>query len=38
MRVSRFLTAAGLALVIAVTMSVSSLAQSKTDADFDKLM
>ena len=38
MRVSRFLTAAGLALVIAVTRSVSSLAQSKTDADFDKLM
>jgi cytochrome c556 len=38
MRVSRFLTAAGLALMIAVTMSVSSLAQSKTDEDFDKLM
>ena len=38
MRVTRFLTAAGLALVIAVTMSVSSLAQSKTDEDYDKLM
>ena len=38
MRVSRFLTAAGLALMIAVTMSVSSLAQSKTDEDYDKLM
>jgi cytochrome c556 len=38
MRVSRFLTAAGLALMFAVTMSVSSLAQAKTDEDFDKLM
>ena len=38
MRVTRFLTAAGLALAFAVTMSVSSLAQSKTDEDYDKLM
>jgi cytochrome c556 len=38
MHVSRFLTAAGLALIFAVTMSVSSLAQAKTDEDFDKLM
>lgn len=38
MRVSRFLIAAGLALAVAVTMSVTSLAQSKTDEDYDKLM
>jgi len=38
MRVSRFLTAAGMALALAVTMSVSSLAQVKTDEDYDKLM
>lgn len=38
MRISRFLTAAGLALAIAVTLSVSSFAQAKTDEDFDKLM
>ena len=38
MRVTRFLTAAGLALAFAVTMSVSSLAQAKTDEDYDKLM
>jgi cytochrome c556 len=38
MRVSRFLTAAGLALALAVTMSVTSLAQAKTDEDYDKLM
>jgi cytochrome c556 len=38
MRVSRFLIAAGMALAVAVTMSVTSLAQSKTDEDFDKLM
>jgi cytochrome c556 len=38
MRFSRFLTAAGLALAIAITMSVSSLAQAKTDEDYDKLM
>ena len=38
MRISRFLTAAGLALAIAITMSVSSLAQAKTDEDYDKLM
>ena len=38
MRVSRFLTAAGMALALAVTMSVSPLAQAKTDEDYDKLM
>lgn len=38
MRVSRFLTAAGLALALAVTMSVASFAQAKTDEDYDKLM
>lgn len=38
MRVSRFLTAAGLALALAITMSVSSVAQAKTDEDYDKLM
>jgi cytochrome c556 len=38
MRVFRFLTAAGLALALAVTMSVASFAQAKTDEDFDKLM
>ncbi len=38
MRVTRFLTAAGLALMFAVAMSVSSLAQAKTDEDYDKLM
>jgi len=38
MRVTRFLTAAGLALLFAVTMSMSSLAQAKTDEDYDKLM
>jgi len=38
MRVSRFLVAAGMALALAITMSVSSLAQAKTDEDYDKLM
>lgn len=38
MRIIRFLTAAGLALAFAITMSVSSLAQAKTDEDYDKLM
>lgn len=38
MRFSRFITAAGMALALAVTMSVNSLAQAKTDEDFDKLM
>ena len=38
MRVTRFLTAAGMALALAVTMSVTSLAQAKTDEDYDKLM
>jgi len=38
MHVSRFLTAAGMALALAVTMSASPLAQSKTDEDYDKLM
>ncbi len=38
MRVSRFLTAAGLALLVAITMSVTPSAQSKTDEDYDKLM
>ena len=38
MRISRFLIAAGMALAIAITMSVSPLAQAKTDEDYDKLM
>ena len=38
MRVSRFLTASGIALALAITMSTTSLAQSKTDEDYDKLM
>lgn len=38
MRVSRFLMAAGMALAVTITMSVSPLAQSKTDEDYDKLM
>ena len=38
MRISRFLTLAGMALALAVSMSVSSLAQAKTDEDYDKLM
>jgi cytochrome c556 len=38
MFVTRFLTAAGLALALAVTASVTPLAQSKTDEDYDKLM
>jgi len=38
MRVSRFLMAAGLALLVAVTMSVTPSAQAKTDEDYDKLM
>ncbi len=38
MRVSRFLTAAGLALLVAITMSVTPSAQAKTDEDYDKLM
>ena len=38
MRVSRFLIAAGLALLVAITMSVTPSAQSKTDEDYDKLM
>lgn len=38
MPVSRLLTAAGLALTLAVAMSVGSFAQAKTDEDYDKLM
>jgi cytochrome c556 len=38
MRVARFMTAAGLAWLMAITMSVSPTAQTKTDEDFDKLM
>ena len=38
MNVSRFLTAAGLALLVAITMSVTPSAQAKTDEDYDKLM
>lgn len=38
MRVSRFLMAAGLALLVAITMSVAPSAQAKTDEDYDKLM
>jgi cytochrome c556 len=38
MRVSRFLVAAGMALAVAITMSVSPMAQAKTDEDYDKLM
>ncbi len=38
MRFSRFLTAAGMALALAITMSVGPLAQAKTDEDYDKLM
>lgn len=38
MRFYRFLTAAGLALAVAITMSASPLAQAKTDEDYDKLM
>ena len=38
MRVSRFLMAAGLALLVAITMSVTPSAQAKTDEDYDKLM
>ena len=38
MRVSRFLMAAGLALLVAITLSVAPSAQAKTDEDYDKLM
>ena len=38
MRVARFMTAAGLAWLMAITMSVSPTAQTKTDEDFDQLM
>ena len=38
MRGSRFLIAGGLALLVAITMSVTSSAQAKTDEDYDKLM
>jgi len=38
MNFSRFLTAAGMALALAITMSVGPLAQAKTDEDYDKLM
>ena len=38
MRVSRFLMAGGLALLVTVTMTVAPAAQSKTDEDYDKLM
>lgn len=38
MRISHFLTAAGMALALAITMSVSPLAQAKTDEDYDTLM
>lgn len=38
MRVSRVLMAAGLALLVAITMSVAPSAQAKTDEDYDKLM
>jgi cytochrome c556 len=38
MRVSRFLMAAGMALAVAITMSVSPMAQANTDEDYDKLM
>ena len=38
MRVSRLLLAGGLALLVAITMSVVPSAQAKTDEDYDKLM
>ena len=38
MHVSRFLVASGLALLVAITLSVSPSAQAKTDEDYDKLM
>ncbi len=38
MRIARFMTAAGLAWLVALTMSVSPSAQTKTDEDFAKLM
>lgn len=38
MHFSRFLTAAGMALALAITMSAGPLAQAKTDEDYDKLM
>ena len=38
MRVSRFLMAAGLALLVAATSAALVSAQSKTDEDYDKLM
>ena len=38
MRVSRFLMAAGLAALVAVSSVAMLSAQSKTDEDFDKLM
>ena len=38
MRVSRFLMAGGLALLVTLTMTVAPSAQSKTDEDYDKLM
>ena len=38
MNVSRFFMAAGLALLVTITMSVAPSAQAKTDEDYDKLM
>jgi cytochrome c556 len=38
MHVSRFLMAAGLALLVTISMSVTPSAQAKTDEDYDKLM
>lgn len=38
MHFSRFLTAAGMALALAITMSAGPLAQAKTDEDYDTLM
>jgi cytochrome c556 len=38
MNVSRFVMAAGLALLVTITMSVAPSAQAKTDEDYDKLM
>jgi cytochrome c556 len=38
MNVSRFLMAAGLALLVTITMSVAPSAQAKTDEDYEKLM
>jgi cytochrome c556 len=38
MNVARFLMAAGLALLVTITMSVAPSAQAKTDEDYEKLM